>query len=166
MHIRLWKLEKKHALYSSSSPVVVQLQGQPVNADCSCSSSLLYFYIFSCFIFTVTLFVCIITPNCYSTNITFPCTEVFFLEIVPYFWILNFQAFHVSNIKSHSKRITASDSGHSWSAYFSSLSLVSSNFLSVPRACNFSFLSIWQKMHLSFSYAGSAKRDHRLFSLR
>ena len=128
MHIRLWKLEKKHALYSSSSPVVVQLQGQPVNADYSCSSSLLYFYIFSCFIFTVTLFVCIITPNCYSTNITFLSTEVLFREIVPYFWILNFQAFHVSNIKSHSKCITAGDSGHSWSAYFSSLSLVSSNF--------------------------------------
>ena len=111
------------------------------------------------------LFACIITPNFFSKNVTLLYTEVCFYEIVLYFWIFNFQTFHVSNIKSRWNRIdiTASDSGNFWSAYFSSFSLVSSNFLSFPRPCNFSFLSNWQKMHLSFSYTGSAKRDNRLF---
>ena len=128
MHIRLWKLEKKHALYSSSSPVVVQLQGQPVNADYSCSSSC---YIFTSFHVLSSRLPCLSASShpIATPRISLFCPRKFFFrEIVPYFWILNFQAFHVSNIKSHSKCITAGDSGHSWSAYFSSLSLVSSNF--------------------------------------
>ena len=84
------------------------------------------------------LFAWIITSSFYSKNVTLLYTEVCFYEISLYFWIFNFQAFHVSNIKSRWKRIdiTASDSGNFWSTYFSSFPLVSSNFLSVPRPCN------------------------------
>ena len=76
------------------------------------------------------LFACIITSNFYSKNVTLLYTGVCFYEITLYFWIFNFQAFHVNNIKSRWKRIDirASDSENFWSAYFSSFSLVSSNF--------------------------------------
>ena len=47
---------------------------------------------------------------------------------------------------------------------FSSQSLVSFKFLSVPRGCGFSILSNWQYKHLYLSYAGKAERDNR-FSL-
>ena len=90
------------------------------------------------FVNGTSLFACIITSNFYSKNVTLLYTEVCFYEISLYFWIFNFQGFHVSNIKSRWKRIdiTASVSGNFWSVYFSSFSLVSFNFLSVPRPCN------------------------------
>ena len=112
------------------------------------------------------LFACIISPNFYSRNISLLYTEVSFYKLVLHFWIFKFQAFHVCNIKSRSKRtdITVSDSGHSWSVYLAHTLWFLPIFYQWLYRVTSHFLCNWQKMLLSFSYAVSAKRDNRLFS--